>query len=117
MAQFLISVFHEPGVQAQGAAYADEAAMAEAFAKVGAFNERLQAEGRFVLAGGLNAPEEGVVVDPSGTTAPGPIDPTATLVMGGFWIVQADDVAAATELTVEGAAACGQRLELRQIMG
>lgn len=117
MAQFLISVFHEPGVQAKGAAYADEAVMAEAFARVGAFNERLQAEGAFVLAGGLSAPEEGVVVDPSGTTSPGPIDPTAALVMGGFWIVEADDLAAATALAADGAQACGQRLELRQIMG
>lgn len=48
----MISVFHDPGVQASNTAYSSEADMQEAFARVDRFNASLQANGQFVYAWG-----------------------------------------------------------------
>lgn len=48
----MISVFHDPGVQASNTAYSSEADMQEAFARVDRFNASLQANGQFVYACG-----------------------------------------------------------------
>lgn len=57
MAQFMISVFHDPGVQSSGEAYQSEDDMQCAFEAVAAFNQDLQDNGQLVLAGGLTPPE------------------------------------------------------------
>ncbi len=117
MAQYLLSVFHEPGVHAAGEAYESEEDMQAAFAAVGAFNEKLQSSGAFVFACGLTPPEQAVVVTPGGGQTDGPFATDAPAYVGGFWVVEAPDDAAAHALAVEGAAACGQRLEVRRLQG
>lgn len=115
MPQYFLAVLHDAGVQASSTAYADEAAMEEAFAKVGAFNDSLGA--RMVAAGGLVAPEDAAVVAPDGTRTPGPADPGATKPLGGFWIIEAEDDGDALATAARGAQACGQQLEVRRLQG
>lgn len=117
MAQYLLSVFHEPGVHAAGTAYQSEEDMQAAFARVGAFNEGLQTSGAFVFACGLTPPEQAVTIAPDGARRQGPFAPDAPAFTGGFWVVEATDDAAAFALGAEGAAACGQRVEVRPLQG
>lgn len=117
MAQYMISVFHEAGVQNAGAAYQDDAAMQAAFAAVAEFNAGLQSAGQFVYACGLMPPEFGHTVDASGTTpfvSAGPFSVAAASI-GGFWIVEALDETAAIDLATRASAACGQKVELRPL--
>lgn len=114
MAQYMLSVFHDPGVHAAGA-YATEEEMQEAFAKVDAFNQMLMDSAAFVFAGGLNPPESARRAHPDGTLADGPAGPGPYL--GGFWVVTADTDAAAAELAAQAAAACGQTVEVRALQG
>ena len=127
MSQYLISVWHAPGVHAEGAAYASEDAMRLAFERVAAFNDALQSTDALVAAGGLTPPEEAVVVD--ATAVPGPEVVTAQMrvaegtaspegaQLGGFWIVIAPDDDAARILAGRASYACGQPVELRLLQG
>nr|WP_282442184.1 YciI family protein [Micrococcus luteus] len=127
VSQYLISVWHAPGVHAAGTAYDSEEAMQAAFARVEAFNAMLQNSGAFVGAGGLTPPEEAVVVD--ATAAQDPSEVTAvrqdrdgtlaegSMQLGGFWIVEAPDDAGARALAGEASYACGQPVELRRLQG
>lgn len=117
MAQYMISVFHEPGVQDAGTAYQDDAAMQVAFAAVAEFNADLQAAGQFVFACGLMPPETARTVNATGTTPsvePGSVSAQAASV-GGFWIVEAPDDTGALDLATRASAACGQRVEIRPL--
>lgn len=115
MAEFLLAVHHQPGVHAAEAAYDDADAMQEAFEKVGAFNQRLMGEDRFVYACGLVAPEQATIVTKDGA-APGPINAEGWQ-LGGFWVIRAEDEEEARELASAAAEACGQTIELRQMQG
>lgn len=127
MSQYLISVWHAPGVHAAGTAYESEDQMRLAFERVASFNARLEESGALVGAGGLTAPEEAVVVD--ATAAQGPEEVAAQrriaegtassegAQLGGFWIVEAPDEAAARTLAGEASYACGQPVELRRLQG
>ncbi|TFI26366.1 hypothetical protein E4A41_13120, partial [Micrococcus endophyticus] len=53
MSQYLISVWHAPGVHAAGTAYESEDQMRLAFERVASFNARLEESGALVGAGGL----------------------------------------------------------------
>ncbi|MCT1803412.1 hypothetical protein CKW39_09690 [Kocuria sp. WRN011] len=117
MAQYMISVFHEPGVQNAGTAYQDDAALQAAFAAVAEFNAGLQAAGQFVYACGLMPPESSHTVDATGTTpsvTPGPFSVSSASI-GGFWIVEALDETVAIDLATRASAACGQKVELRPL--
>ncbi|GAA4759079.1 YciI family protein [Citricoccus nitrophenolicus] len=117
MPQYLISVWHSPGVQHhETGPYESEAAMQDAFQAVGEFNEALQAEGAWVLAGGLVPPEESVVVDGTRGAEPVITDGPFTHAqqhMGGFWVVTAAGPEQAEELAARASKACGNRVELR----
>lgn len=127
MSQYLISVWHAPGVHTEGTAYATEEEMRLAFERVAAFNDALQRSDALVAAGGLTPPEEAVTVD--ATAAPGPEEITARrrvtegtaspegAQLGGFWIVTAPDDDAARTLAGEASFACGQPVELRRLQG
>lgn len=119
MAQYMISVFHNAGVQESGAAYQDEAAMQRAFTAVNEFNNGLQSAGQFVFACGLMPPEEAHSVD---ATTESPIISKGAFsaegpALGGFWIVEVVDESAALELARQASSACGQRVELRPLQG
>jgi hypothetical protein len=117
MPQYLMSVWHSPGVQhRETGPYESKEAMQAAFQAVGEFNEALQAEGAWIFAGGLVAPDESVVVDGRKGGDPvitdGPFT-QAQQYMGGFWVVEAAGPEQAEELAARASKACGTRVELR----
>ncbi|MFP7364705.1 YciI family protein [Corynebacterium callunae] len=114
MSHFLLSVFHDPGVQQSGTAYQSEEAMHEAFARVEAFNKQLIDDGQFVYACGLTPPESAQVVHPDASVTAGPAI-VGDKQLGGFWVVDAPTLEAAAALAEKGAAACGQPVELRPL--
>lgn len=83
------------------------------------FNERLQADGHWVMAAGVGAPSTATVVDARGdqpVVAPGPFVDTAEY-MSGFWIIDAPDHEMALSLAAQGSRACNRRVELRPFLG
>jgi hypothetical protein len=86
--------------------------MAQMFAAVGAYNEKLMAAGAWVFAGGLKFTGTATVAHPDGSTSDGSFL-SAPEPMGGFWVIKADDDAAALEWAKQGSAACGSPVELR----
>lgn len=108
MTQFMLSVHHVPGA----APYASEDDMRTAFAAVEAFNARLIADSALVFVAALHP--EADVVTPGDVTA-GPAHDGAQL--GGFWVVEAADRAAALRLAEQASLACGQPVEVRELEG
>ncbi len=90
-------------------------ATSEEDAAIDVFNERLQAEGHWVFAGGLGSPNTATVVDNRGeeaTVTDGPFIESKEY-LGGFWIIEAPDLDVALELATEGSKACNRKIEVR----
>ncbi len=87
-------------------------------AAIDVFNDRLQAEGHWVFAGGLAAPSSATVVDNRGVEAmvtDGPfLEPKEYVV--GFWIIEAADLDVALKLAAAGSKACNRKLEVRPFL-
>ena len=122
MTQYLLSVWHDD-VAADAASttggYEDEAAMQAAFEATARFNEKLQAAGAWVFAGGLQLPDTATVVDGTGADVvitDGPFA-EAKEAIGGFWIIEAPDLDAALAWAAEGSAACQGKVEVRPFQG
>jgi hypothetical protein len=103
--QYLISVIH------------DQAGLAtpEEDAAIDVFNDRLQAEGHWVFAGGLASPNTATVIDNRGEEAlvtDGPFIESKEY-LAGFWIIEAPDLDVALELATEGSKACNRKIEVR----
>lgn len=84
-------------------------------AAIDVFNDRLQAEGHWVFAGGLAAPSAATVIDNRGEKAvvtDGPFLETKEYLIG-FWIVEAPDLDVVLELAAEGSKACNAKIEVR----
>ena len=106
--QYLVSVIAED----TGLATAAE------MATIDVFNERLQAEGHWVLAVGLGAPSTATVIDNRGNEAiitDGPFLESKEY-LAGFWIIEAADVDAALKLAAEGSKACNRKVEVRPFL-
>jgi hypothetical protein len=121
MPQFMISVWHAPGTQQRPLGpYDSEEAMLAAFQAVSEFNEFLQAEGAWVFACGLTAPEESFVVHGANGAEPtvmqGPLA-EASEHMGGLWVVEVAVAEQVHDVAARASAACGQRVEVRQLQG
>jgi hypothetical protein len=106
--QYLISVIH------------DQAGLAtpEEHAAIDVFNDRLQAEGRWVFAGGLASPNTATVIDSRGEDpvfTDGPFLESKEY-LGGFWIIEAPDLDVALELATEGSKACNRKIEVRPFL-
>ncbi|MGN6636487.1 MAG: YciI family protein [Oryzihumus sp.] len=87
-------------------------------AAIDVFNDRLQGEGYWVFAGGLNAPSTATVIDNRGQEAvftDGPFVETKEHV-AGFWIIEAPDLDVALKLAAEGSKACNRRVEVRPFL-
>jgi hypothetical protein len=107
--QFLISVIDDQ----TGTATADE------MAAIDVFNERLQDEGRWVVACGISAPSEASIIDGRGdavVVTDGPLH-DSTDYIAGFWLVTAEDATTARELATAASSACNRRVELRPLLG
>ena len=88
-------------------------------AAIDVFNDRLNAEGHWVFAGGLGAPSSATVIDNRGAEAmftDGPFVESKEYV-GGFWIIKAPDLDVALKLAAEGSKACNRKVEVRPFLG
>jgi hypothetical protein len=82
------------------------------------FNERLQANGQWVFAGGLGSPGTATVIDSRDGRAvitDGPFVESKEY-LAGFWIIEAPDLDAALRLAGEGSKSCNRKVEVRPFM-
>jgi hypothetical protein len=82
------------------------------------FNDRLQAEGHWVFAGGLGGPDTATVIDNRGAQAlvtDGPFVESKEFLIG-FWIIEAPDLDVALALATEGSKACNRKVEVRPFL-
>jgi hypothetical protein len=110
--QYLISVIDGSSPPPGGSATEDEETALDAF------NERLEAEGHWVFAGGLGAPDSATVIDNrdgTGLVTDGPYAESKEY-LGGFWIIEAPDLDVALKLASEGSKACNRKVEVRPIL-
>jgi len=87
-------------------------------AAIDVFNDRLQAEGRWVFAGGLAAPSSATVIDNRGEEpmfTDGPFLESKEY-LAGFWIIEAADLDVALKLAAEGSKACHRKVEVRPFL-
>ena len=116
MTQYMLSVHH---VGDYDDVYASEEEMEQAFADTGKFNERLQAEGAWVFAGGLMPRDTATTVDATGdqpVVTDGPFGESKEY-LGGFWVIEAPDLDAALEWAKAGSKACRGTVEVRPFQG
>ena len=88
-------------------------------ADIDVFNDRLQAEGHWVFAGGLAAPSSATVIDNRGEEAmftDGPFLESKEY-LAGFWVMEAADLDVALKLAAEGSKACNRKVEVRPVLG
>jgi len=114
MPRYLLSVW-EPAERAEFGGYADADEMRQAFADTGAFNDKLEREGYFVFADGLEPATTATVVDGQGDEpvfTDGPYAESKEF-MGGFWVIEAPDLDVALRLAAEGSKACRGVVEVR----
>jgi len=106
--QYLVSVIDDTA----GLATPDE------MVAIDAFNERLQADGHWVFAGGLAAPSSATVIDNRGEEAmftDGPFLESKEHVVG-FWIIEAADLDVALKLAAQGSKHCNRKIEVRPFL-
>lgn len=106
--QYLVSVINDTA----------DLATPEEGAAIDVFNDRLQAEGSWVFAGGLAAPSSATVIDNRGAETvftDGPFVETKEHVVG-FWIIEAPDLDVALELAAEGSRSCNRKVEVRPFL-
>jgi hypothetical protein len=87
-------------------------------AAIDVFNDRLQAEGHWVFAGGLAAPSSATVIDNRGAEAiitDGPFVESKEY-LAGFWVMEAADLDMALKLATEGSKACHRKIEVRPFL-
>lgn len=110
MTQYLLSVHH---VEGEPMPDADE--MAAMFGAVEAFNAELRDAGAWVFAGGLEAPDTATVVridSGEAVLTDGPFAESKEHI-GGFWVIEAQDLDAALAWAEKGAYACRNSVEVR----
>jgi hypothetical protein len=95
-----------------------DSATSDEMTDIDAFNERLQADGHWVFAAGLGAPNTATVIDGRGAEAlftDGPFVESKEW-LSGFWIIEARDLDVALELAAAGSKACNRRVEVRPFL-
>jgi hypothetical protein len=106
--QYLVSVLND----------ADTLATSEEMAAIDVFNDRLQAEGHWVFAGGLGAPSSATVIDNRGgetMITDGPFLESKEHIVG-FWVMEAADLDVALKLAAEGSKACNRKVEVQPFL-
>lgn len=88
-------------------------------AAIDAFNERLRAQGHWVFAGGLGAPDTATVIDnrdrEDALITDGPFLESKEYI-AGFWIIEAPDLDVALRLAAEGSKHCNRKVEVRPFL-
>src|SRR2546423_9586177 len=110
MKQYLLSVY-----MVEGEPTPSEQEMQQSYKDVDAVNAELQAKGAWVFAGGLHPAEAATVVtlkDGDVLTTDGPFAETKEQ-LGGFWVIQCNDLDAALAWAGKATAACRAPVEVR----
>jgi hypothetical protein len=110
MKQYLLSVHMVDGQPPH-----DPALTQQMFADVDVFNQRMQDEGRWVFAGGLYPADVATVVRNEGgevVTTDGPFAESKEHI-GGFWVLQAEDLDDVLRLAADASKACHGPVEVR----
>jgi hypothetical protein len=113
MQQYMLSVYHADA----GPAPTPEV-MAASIRDVDALNQEMVAAGAWVFAGGLHNDSTASVVrvkDGAVVTTDGPYIETKERI-GGFWVIQADDLDAALAWARKATVACVAPIEVRPFM-
>jgi hypothetical protein len=114
MTQYLLSMPHDAADEPTMATM-DPAELEAVMAAAGAFIEELTQSDAFVFAGGLMPPSSATTVDNTGgelRTESGPyVD--APQYLGGFWVVDVSEEAAAVEWAAKASKALSSRIEVR----
>ncbi|GAA2706956.1 YciI family protein [Actinoplanes palleronii] len=106
--QYLFSVIHD----------SEALATDEEMAAIDVFNDRLQADGHWVFAGGLGFPYSATVIDNRGGDAlvtDGPFVESKEY-LAGFWIIEAADLDVALRLATEASQHCNRKVEVRPFL-
>ena len=106
--QYLVSVIYDSA----------DLATSDEMAAIDVFNDRLQAEGHWVFAGGLGSPSTATVIDNRGGEAlftDGPFVESKEYLVG-FWVMEAADLDVALKLAAEGSKACNRKVEVRPFL-
>ncbi|WP_245719083.1 YciI family protein [Micromonospora rhizosphaerae] len=114
MPRYLLSVYG-PAERTEFGTYPSQEAMLQAFADTGAFTERLQRDGHFIFADGLEPATTATTVDGKGEKpafTDGPYLETKEY-LDGFWVIDAADLDVALALAAEGSKACRGTVEVR----
>ena len=85
---------------------------------IDAFNDMLEAEGYWVMAGGIMSPSTAKLIDnrdDAGIITDGPLHKTEEY-MSGFWVINAPDDETALRLATEGSKACNRKVQLRSFI-
>ena len=112
MPQYMLSVHHGPG---DDAVPTDPEVLEQMFHDVDRFNQKAQAAGIWVFAGGLEPIEVATTVDNRGAepiVTDGPFAESKEW-LGGFWIFELPDLDAALTWAADGSKACRGRVEVR----
>jgi len=91
----------------------------EEMVAIDAFNDKLEANGQWIVAGGLSNYTAGNVIDNRGGAS---IESHQSLFdskenYSGFWLINAADDEVARTLAFEGSKACNRKVELRRLLG
>jgi len=100
--------------------YVSEEEMQRSMAETDAVSKKMEAEGVWLFAGGLEAPDTATVVD--GTQGPEAIITDGPFIeakehIAGFWVINVDDLDAALRWAAECSAACRSPIEVRPFDG
>lgn len=83
--------------------------------QIDAFNEKLQSNGYWITAAGIQPGSKATVIDNRGNkgeiTSGSLFD--APEFYSGFWIIEADSAEVGHQLAMEGSLACNRKVELR----
>jgi hypothetical protein len=110
MSQYLLSVHHDYDVE-----FPPLEEMQPMFEAVDRFNTKLQEQGSWVFAGGLQPIDQATTVDNTGDrpiVSDGPYAESKEY-LGGFWIIEAADLDAALAVATDASRACGGKVEVR----
>ena len=116
MPQYLLSLPHDTK-ESPTMASMDPAELEVVMAAVNEFNAGLQADGAWVMAGGLEPPATATTVDNTGDQpkmTDGPFT-EADEYLGGFWIIEVPDQDTALEWAKKGSKALQSRIEVRAL--
>jgi hypothetical protein len=110
MSQYLMSVYYVEGEEPL-----PDDIVQEMYADTDALNKKMQDAGAWVFGGGLHTPDTATVVRSEGDeflTTDGPF-PEAKEQIGGFWIIEAENLDAALDWASQATVACRAPVEVR----